>query len=156
VSGSDLFVEQLGTIAQYTTSGTLVNASLISGLGAVTHLLAVSGSDLFVVSGQNIGEYTTSGATVNPSLISGFLSAGIFDIGGIAVDGANLFVTDNPGGRIAEYTTSGALVNASLISGLALPTDIAIAPTAVPEPGTLILLGTILLALGTVKRKLLK
>ena len=49
-------------------------------------------------------------------------------------------------------------MNASLISGLGgfynPPVGIAIAPTTVPEPSTLMLPGTTLLGLGAVKRKL--
>ena len=49
-------------IGEYTTTGTTVNASLITGL---LHPLsiAVSGGDIFVLNGNGtIGEYTTSGA----------------------------------------------------------------------------------------------
>ncbi len=53
------------TIGEYTTTGAVVNASLITGLNAPT-AIAVSGVDLFVTNayGDTIGEYTTSGATV--------------------------------------------------------------------------------------------
>ena len=62
-------------IAEYTTSGATVNASLVTGLNAPSGI-AVSGSDLFVVNNGSggpgsVGEYTTSGATVNASLVSG-------------------------------------------------------------------------------------
>jgi len=106
-------------IGEYTTSGTTVNASLITGLND-TFSIAVSGSNLFVsnsVSGT-IGEYTTSGATVNASLITG-----LNDPAGIVVAGSNLFVASritfggNPTGTgtIGEYTTSGTTVNAGRI-----------------------------------------
>jgi hypothetical protein len=71
VSGEDLFVAfQTGTIGEYTTSGATVNASLVSGLNALSGI-AVFGDDVFVTNGSMISEYTTSGATVNASLISG-------------------------------------------------------------------------------------
>jgi hypothetical protein len=153
VSGSNLFVVAGifgGTIGEYTTSGATVNPSLIPGLN-MPGSIAVSGSDLFVMNsgGGTIGEYTTSGATVNASLVSG-LNRPV----GIAVDGSDLFVVNHGSGTIGEYTTSGAPVNASLVSGLGAfnPAYIAIA-TPVPEPGTLLLLGTALLGL-VVKRKL--
>jgi hypothetical protein len=114
-----------GTISEYTTSGVLVNASLISGL-TDARFIAASGSNLFVTNSGTgtIGEYTTSGATVNASLISGLNNPY-----GIAVDGSYLFVANAGAGTISEYTTSGVLVNASLISGLNQPTGIAIVPT---------------------------
>ena len=133
-----------------------MNPALISGLG-YPESIAVSGSDLFVgnegatLGAGTIGEYTTSGATVNPSLISG-----LNDPGAIAVDGSNLFVTNSLAGTIGEYTTSGTTVNAALISGLNGPGAIAIVPTVapVPEASTLTLLGTALLGLVAIKRKL--
>jgi hypothetical protein len=74
VSGSDFFVANYstGTIAEYTTSGTLVNASLITGLSNPSDV-AVSGSDLFVAeeTSGTVGEYTTSGDVVNASLVTG-------------------------------------------------------------------------------------
>ena len=83
--GQDIFVANYGggTIGEYTTSGAVVNTSLIPGLlpyGPAT--LAVSGSNLFVgnfgdgTPGEyngSIGEYTTSGEVVNASLIPGLL-----------------------------------------------------------------------------------
>jgi outer membrane protein assembly factor BamB len=80
ISGNDLFVATYaGTVGEYTTAGTTVNTSLISGLSAVAQGggglegLAVFGNDLFAgnVLADTIGEYTTSGSTVNASLISG-------------------------------------------------------------------------------------
>jgi hypothetical protein len=74
------------------------------------------------VGGVNtIGKYTTSGATVNPALISG-----LSDPTGIALSGADLFVTNRVTGTIGEYTTSGATVNAALISGLSTPFGIVV------------------------------
>jgi hypothetical protein len=142
VSGSSLFVTNAawGTIGEYTTSGEVVNASLISGLGTPGSLssIAVSGANLFVVNQgdtNTIGEYTTDGTTVNASLISGFVPYGI------AVSGSNLFVANYNAGTIGKYTTSGAVVNASLISGLNQPIGIAVTAD-VPEPGSLALVAT--------------
>ena len=64
-----IFETNLGdnTVGAYTTTGTTLNAALISGLNVPTGI-AVSGSDLFVANFNTgtIGEYTTSGAPVNP------------------------------------------------------------------------------------------
>ncbi len=110
------------TVGEYTTSGAVVNAFLVSGLSD-PYGIAVSGSDLFVTN-QNtgtVGEYTTSGAVVNASLVSG-----LSDPFGIAVSGSDLFVTNYYNNTIGEYTTSGAVVNASLVSGLHSPFGIAV------------------------------
>ena len=126
----------LGTIGEFTTSGALMNAALISGLNK-PQAIAVLGTNLFVVNAGNgtIGEYTTSGATVNAALVQGLNNPT-----SIAVSGTNLFVvntgTSTPpyattaaNGTIGEYTAAGATVNASLITGLNLPTAIAISGT---------------------------
>lgn len=124
VSGSDLFVVNFGsgTISEYTTSGSLVNASLISGLQDPQGI-AISGSDLFITN-QNgpIAEYTTSGATVNPSLITGINGT----IVSLAVSGTDLFLSNYDMGTISEYTTSGTLINASLISDSNWPYGMAV------------------------------
>lgn len=126
-TGSDLFVvnDYSGTVGEYTTSGAVVNASLISGL-IIPSNLALSGSNLFVSSlnSATIGEYTTSGAVVNASLISGLPGSGE----GLFVFGSDLFVSTYTTGIISEYTTSGELVNASLVSGLSNPADIIVTP----------------------------
>ena len=111
----DIFVSIGGssTVSEYTTSGALVNPSVISG---IRNGMVVSGSDLFVVNSNNgtIGEYNaTTGAVVNASLISD-----PNEPYRIAASGSYLFVTNQGNSTIGEYTTSGATVNASLISGL--------------------------------------
>ena len=127
VSGGDIFLANGATISEYTTSGGLVNASLISGFRSQTGI-AVSGSDIFVVNDNKVSEYTTSGGLVNASLISG-LSGAL----SIAVSGGDLYVEN--GDDISEYTTSGALVNASLVSGL--DTGLfGIEIASAPEPST--------------------
>jgi len=73
MAGTDLLVLNgggSGGISEYTTAGTTVNASLISGLNGPVGL-AVVGNDLFVVNSGagSIGEDTTSGATIIAELI---------------------------------------------------------------------------------------
>src|SRR5262245_44869444 len=84
-----------GTVGEYTTSGTTINASLISGLNSPVGLATVGGS-LFVSSFNNgntgagtIGVYTTSGTTVNGSLVSGLNQPA-----GTAVAGGLLYVAN--------------------------------------------------------------
>jgi len=125
ISGTNLFVLNGGTIAEYTTSGKTLNSSLISGLNGANSI-AISGNDLFVTimngSTYAVGEYTLSGATVNASLITYGLSGPT----GIAISGNYLFVANWYNGTIGEYTTSGQTINTNLISGLAQPEAIAI------------------------------
>ena len=115
-----LFVTNFGNgkIGAYTTSGAVVNASLVSGLSQPVGI-AVSGSNIYVTEKFNgtIGAYnTTSGAVVNASLVSGLNNPS-----GIAVSGSNIYVTELFNGTIGAYTTSGVLVNARLVSGLSFP-----------------------------------
>ena len=74
MSGADLFIvnQTAGTISEYTTSGDLISASLVSGLNSPT-AIAVCGTDLFVTdqNGAEIGEYTIWGDVVNPTLVTG-------------------------------------------------------------------------------------
>ena len=124
-AGRDIYVANYGTgtIGEYTTSGAVVNASLVSGLNDPNGI-AVSGSNLFVANYGNgtIGEYTTSGAVVNASLVSGLSGPN-----GIAVSGSNLFVTNHrQPARLANTPRRGQRVNASLVSGLNDPDGIAV------------------------------
>ena len=108
-------------LAEYTTSGATINASLISFTQSTS--LALDGNgDLFEASANTgtIGEYTTSGAAINASLISA-LSRPL----SLVLDGkGDLFVLSLgtgrfPTGTIGEYNaTSGTAINASLISEL--------------------------------------
>jgi hypothetical protein len=118
-----VFVAESGsaTIGEYTTTGAVVNSSLIQGIVAPTSIV-VSGSDLFVsYDSIRVGEYTTSGATVNADLFNE-----IYPITSMAVSGSDIFVTEVTVGKIGEYTTSGTLVTTSLVSGLTLPSSLAI------------------------------
>ncbi|HEY4328130.1 MAG TPA: PEP-CTERM sorting domain-containing protein [Phycisphaerae bacterium] len=86
ISGNNLFVASLfGPVGEYTTSGGMVHASLLSGLSGGSNFgfptyftqLAISGSNLFLFDANSgiIGEFTTSGETVKASLISGLPGA---------------------------------------------------------------------------------
>ncbi len=108
-----LFVsnQATGTVAEYTTTGTLVNASLIRGLSGPG--LAIADGFLYAV-GQSgsVAKYKTSGELVTlhltPSSI-GYATS-------VAVHGTNLFV--GYFGGIGAYTTSGETLNPTLVKGL--------------------------------------
>jgi hypothetical protein len=122
-AGSDIFVEgeDTGNVAEFTTSGSLVNANLIAELN-VPIGIAASGTDLFVANSGffngSIGEYTTSGAVVNASLISGLNIAG--EAQPLAISGSDLFVLSDISFNdvISEYTTSGTLITSNLVGSL--------------------------------------
>jgi len=118
VSGSDLFVLNDGnnSLAEYTTSGTLLNADLITGLNGPFTVVA-SGADLFITNFNTgtVGEYTTAGATVNANFISGLNSPEA-----LWLSGSDFFVA-NISGTVGEYTTTGATVNAAFVTGLNNP-----------------------------------
>src|SRR5580704_4828489 len=80
-------------IGEYSTSGSTVNASLITGVGNPWGMAWDGNANLFVAAEGNrrVGEYTISGATVNASLIS---IRG--DPTGVALDGSgHVFVIDS-------------------------------------------------------------
>ena len=124
ISGTDIFLSDStsGVIGEYTTSGAVVNASLIADTNQ-PHALAISGSDLFVVdfATNTIGEYTLSGQTVNAALIT----AGN-DPTGLAASGSDVFVADGLAGTVGQYNTGGGTINASLISGLSNPRSLSV------------------------------
>jgi hypothetical protein len=141
-------------IAEYTTSGVLVNASFITGLNFPEGVALDGKGHLFVVNSGSgtIGEYTTSGATVNASLITGLTTPTA-----IACDGlGHLFVanggTANWGSSsILEYTTSGARVNGFLISDVLGPLGIVVVPE--PSSATFVMVGAIMLVCGRIGRR---
>ncbi len=125
VSGADVFVagtDQFGSgyIGEVTTSGQVLNASLISGLDVINaEALAVSGSNLFVAvpsasdSGDvaGVSEYTTAGDLENFAFAFGPGTPGA-----MAVSGSNLFFTDGNG--IEEYSTNGTAIRTPLAPSL--------------------------------------
>jgi hypothetical protein len=122
IAANDSFVfvanQNSGTVAQYTASGTLVNGSLISGLGYPTSVI-VDGGDLYVASASTgkIGKYTlgiTPGtiSVSNPNLVTGLPTPNY-----LAISGNDLFVV-NGNGTVGMYSTAGVPEFPSLISGL--------------------------------------
>ena len=97
VSGGYIyFVNGIGTVEQFTSSGSLVNDSLISGVNGLLGL-AVSGNNIYVTRGGGNGnnngvvaQYTTSGVLINASLYSGL------EIPGVSVNNGNLYVIQQP------------------------------------------------------------
>ncbi len=87
MSGSSIFVVSFtsGKVGQYTTSGSIVNANLITGLAQPTQVLVV-GSKIFVLSLNGVvSEYSLSGTLINANLIN--LPSGDFYYGLAALAG---------------------------------------------------------------------
>jgi len=105
-----------GTVGEYTTTGAVVNAAIITGL---THpiFMAASGNDLFITDYDDgiVSEYTTSGVKVNAALVTGGAE-------GITISGDHMFVSYNT--TVREYTTSGTLINGSLVTGLQVASNV--------------------------------
>jgi len=117
--GQNIFVVNngAGTIGEYTSSGAVVNASLVSGLNGPWGI-AVSGTNLFVTNNRNntIGEYTTSGTVVNASLISGLNAP--WGIAVVSVPSTVALTAVSNATIIAGGTGSlGATVSNSAVSG---------------------------------------
>jgi hypothetical protein len=101
-----------GTVGVYTTSGTPLNPTLLSGLGSPEEIL-LDGPNLFVGSaGSAIGKYISDGTPVNPSLVSGLAQP--FNI---AISGSHLFVANGFSGAVGEYDAdTGTTINAALVT----------------------------------------
>ncbi len=142
VSGGNVFISNpaADTISKYTTDGTLVNASLVTGLWYPYGIVA-SGGDVYVANtypyGQ-IGEYTTDGAPVNTNLFqTGSYPAHY--VHALGMFGGNLFTLDDATGAIGEYDAATGTYNADLVTGLGLGWGNSMAiEAAVPEPATII------------------
>lgn len=96
------------------TTGAAINTSLVTGL-ASPHAVTVSGDNLLVSNWNgfnSVSEYTVSGASVAVPLLHDVQQG----VGGIAVSGADMFISNYLGTTVSEYTATGALVNSSLIT----------------------------------------
>jgi WD40 repeat protein len=113
----------LGTIGQYTTSGTAVNPSLVTGLNGPMSV-AFYGGNLFATnySSGTIGQYTTSGTPVNPSFVSGLNGPDE-----LAFAGGFLYVVNTNTNTVRKYDSDGNLLNALFVNGLNGPSGLAIA-----------------------------
>jgi hypothetical protein len=111
-----------GTVGEYTTSGTPINANLITGLNN-PEAIVISGSQLFVSSfglsngfgGGEVGEYTIGSTPGTIASSSPALVTGLFEPNALAISGSNLFVADVGQDTVGEYSTSGLVENASLV-----------------------------------------
>jgi hypothetical protein len=106
-----------GVISEYSTSGTLLNPTLIPD---GDEDVAVSGSDIYTLDFEGtIGKYTLSGTPIASTLVTA--SPGAY---GFAISGSDIFVSNDVLNTVEEYTTSGGTVTKTLISGLSGVYDI--------------------------------
>jgi sugar lactone lactonase YvrE len=117
----------VGNIQVYSTTGTLLNPNLLSGLN-FPHAIAFDSQGFMYVStsGNNffgaIEKYTAAGQLVNKTLITGTGSIGHM----VCDDGGNLYVSKNGANQISLYRTTGETVNAGFITGLNFPEGMAL------------------------------
>jgi hypothetical protein len=136
ISGNILYAanDWTGSVSTYNaTTGALITANFITGLGGVTRGMAIdSAGNLYVASSTSnalgdgsVGKYNaTTGATID----SGFIS-GLSTPFGIAIDGNNLYVSnfDYRVNTIGKYNLlDGSTINAAFITDIGNPAGLAI------------------------------
>jgi len=126
-----------GTVSKYSSNGTLLNASLISGLNGPFGLALDDQGNIFVsnFSGTTVGRYdATTGEFYN------FFISSLVTPTGLAYRDGLLYVAQYNSGIVGTYNaTTGAPVNIeNWITGAVGVTGIVV--TAVPEPSTVVML----------------
>lgn len=125
-----------GTVSKYAADGTLINASLISGLNGPFDIALDDSGNVFVSNfgGTTIGRYNaTTGEFYN------FFISSLVSPTGLAYYDGLLYVAQYNSGVRTYNATTGAPVNVeNWITGLTGVTAIAV--TAVPEPSTVVML----------------
>ena len=101
-----------GQVGEWTTSGSSVNASLITGLSQPDGI-AESDGYLYVANQQanTVGKYTMSGQAVDASFITG-LSAPTQ----LVASGTTLYVMNTSNSTIGKYTTAGQTLDSAFIT----------------------------------------
>jgi hypothetical protein len=125
IFGENLYITNAGSVSLYSTTGTAVNTSLVSGL-ASPYGIAISGDGarLFVSDFDDniVGEYdAATGMTINAALITGLSNPT-----GITISGTSLYVANSGTGIVGKYNLDGTPVNTSLVTGLSNPLDVAV------------------------------
>lgn len=130
-ASAQIFVERGNSsqyvVGKYTTSGAVINSSLIAGTYRDFGGIETSGSNLFLgnCDNNNVAEYTADGTLVNPAILKGTDPVAPLGSGNspalILLSGSSLFVASshynavNGYAYISEFTTSGQPVNPTLI-----------------------------------------
>jgi len=157
ISGSSIFVanRDSGTVSQFSTQGSLINASLISGVSNLQSI-AISGDRLFVSHVVNIpasentvvSEYTTAGDLINAELLR---VPSVASFSELVVSGSSLFLRYDsfftPGkptfrSAIGQFSITGEAVNPTLVDlGSLANANYPFLFAVVPEPSNMVLLG---------------
>jgi hypothetical protein len=131
--GNEILVSNIGSnaagsgfVSAYSTSGTLLNASLITGLSTPEDMI-VQGNSLYVTNGgaNEVSQYALSngGATATLTKANFIATGSKTDPIAVAFTGSNFLVAQ--GNKIGEFDSTGAVINASFISaGLNEPSAI--------------------------------
>ncbi|MEO6846304.1 MAG: PEP-CTERM sorting domain-containing protein [Chthoniobacterales bacterium] len=159
-AGGTLYVSSYsgGTVGTYTSTGTPINASLITGVTNPWGIAVDAAGNIYVGSdvsgsGGSVGKYDIATHQFNASFITGLNRPLYLTLDGQGDLFVSMFGDTSSNGSIGKFDTTTGLGNAQFITSLNGPTGIAIDPTVIPEPSSVALISIGVLAFASWKTR---